>query len=126
MFDYWLYDKVLVLVGDISGRGSLLGLIGFFCELVCLFRLLLFILAEPVQHFLDKLHCYHFASLLGIRIRDTLVKYAFLESTHLVVELKLLFFQFFQKFFALHLFSLKLVIFLTFLVLMAYTIETAA
>ena len=44
----------------------------------------------------------------------------------LVVELKLRFAQFLYIFFAVHLFSLKLEIFLTCLVLMAYTFETAA
>ena len=61
-----------------------------------------------------------------MRIRNTLVKLAFLESILLAVGLKLLFVQFLHKFFAVHLFSLKLEIFLTCLVLMAYTLEITA
>ena len=59
-------------------------------------------------------------------IRDALVKLAILVSPFLGVDLKLLSFQFLQKFTAVHLFSLKLAIFLTCLVLLAYTLETAA
>ena len=116
-----IYGVDLILVGDISGRGSFLSLIGFFCRLVCLSRLLLFILAESVQHSLRKLDCYHLALTIGMRIRDRLVKLAFLVSTFLAVDLKHLLFKFFQILLSAHFFSLKLEIFFICLVLVAYT-----
>ena len=63
---------------------------------------------------------------MRFRIRDTLVKLASLVSSFLAVELLILLIKFLQKLFAAHLFSLTLEIFLTCLVHMAYTLETAA
>ena len=84
-----------------------------------------------MQNSLHNLHCYHFSfnvvlSSRTTRIRHTLVKLAFLVSTILAVDLSLRLAKFLQILFAVHLFSLKRQIFLTCLVLMAYTLETAA
>ena len=99
------YGEVLELLGDISGRGSLLGQIGLLCEVV--------------QNFVNELDCYHVALLLWIRVRHALMELAFLYRYHLAVQVFILFGHVFQKFFLVHLFSRKLAIFSVFLVILA-------
>ena len=80
-----LYGVILILLGDICDLGSLLGRTGFIA---------------PLQSFPHELDCYHFAFLLGIRIRHTLDKFAPLVGKLLVVGLFLVFDQNFYILFA--------------------------
>ena len=98
-----LYFIVLILLGDISD-------LCYFCPVIYQLRLLHLILVASLQSFLYKLDRYHLALLSGVRIGDTLVKLALLVRMLLVVALLLIFVQLFEKFFAVHHFSCRLLV----------------
>ena len=104
-----LNGVILILLGDICDLDSFLGHTGFIFPLFCLIRLLFLILVELLQTFPHKLDCYHFAFLLGIRVRDALDKFAPLKGILPVVGFFLVFDQTLYILFAVHvnLFSLN-------------------
>ena len=63
-------------------------------------RWLSFVLVAPLQNSFYKLDCYKFTLLHRIRIRDTLMKQAFLECKLLVVDGFLIFDHFCHQIFA--------------------------